>query len=96
MRPKVGFCSQLSRESTGDVALLYRQLSSLSWRPIAQCAVGSLAVVEVPPCLDRNLDLSRVAEPFSVGALVAQLAMEVLDIAVPPLNTWSDECGPAF
>lgn len=50
-----------------------------------------LVVVEVTPALDDDLRFARILEPLAVEALVSQLAVEALDVAVLPRTARCDE-----
>ena len=50
-------------------------------------------VVEVPPSLDDHAGLPHVVESLAVQALVAELAVEALDVAVLPRSARRDERG---
>src|SRR5579883_1392316 len=48
-------------------------------------------VVKASPAFDDDLGFPCVAEPFPVQALVSELSMEALNIAVLPRAAWGDE-----
>ena len=60
---------------------------------VAKGAVRPLFVVFAPPACDEDLRLRQRGEDLSVEALVAQLAIEGLDIAVLPGAARLDEEG---
>ncbi len=50
----------------------------------AQCTVGSVGVVLDPPCFDNDLGFEQRAELLDVQQLVADAAVEALDVGVLP------------
>ena len=55
--------------------------------------MGTLLVAEVPPSLVDHAGLPHVVEPLAVQALVAELAVEALDVAVLPRSARRDKRG---
>ena len=57
-------------------------LSELVWRAVVQRTVGALAVVLLAPGCQSTPHVVQCPEPGCVEALVAQPAMEALDVTV--------------
>ena len=62
--------------------MLAMQLGELRWGYAPAAAVRPDLVVVLTPCLDGCLCLMQVLEPLLVQALVPELAVEALDVAV--------------
>jgi hypothetical protein len=64
------------------MALPFHCLAELLWCAIVERSYGALALVLLTPGREWTPDLAQGAEPVSVEALIAQPAMEALDVAV--------------
>ena len=51
---------------------------------IAQCTMGSLSVVVIPPSFDNNLGFPQRVEDFAIQQLFAHSPIEALAISVLP------------
>ena len=69
-------------------------LGELGWRHAPNASVGPHLVVVQPPCRDLFARLVQRLEPVLVQALVAEPAIEALDVAVLHGPAWLDQDVP--
>lgn len=67
-----------------DRSLVHRDDGFRSRRAVAQCTVGSLGVVMLPPLFDDDLCFFKGVKDFTVQQLVAQSGIEAFTISVLP------------
>ncbi len=60
-------------------------------RPIGQRAVRTFGLVMATPILNQDLRLPQVLEDLPIQQLVSQLAVEALNVAIPPRAARLDE-----
>ena len=63
-------------------------------RPVAERTMGSDPVVGLPPAFNDHLRFPAGVEAFPIRQLVAQLAIEALDIAVLLRASWFERQRP--
>ena len=72
---------RLTKEQ-GHGPATFECLAELPWGAVVERAMGALAVVLLTPGRECTPDVVQGAEPVSVEALIAQPAVEALDVAV--------------
>ena len=82
------------RKSNGVDPQRQRDDGGGSRRPVAERTVRPDVVVFLPPTLREDLRLRQGVEELAIEELVAELAVEGLDVPVPAETPGSDEEGP--